>query len=133
MSFNISKCVVIKCSKSPSIISFNYLLNGYLLDTKTEHTYLGITLQNMMSWASHINSIVNKASRTLNFLKRNLSRCSQKVKESAYFTTVCPILNMHLLFGTHASKYISTHWKKYTGEVQDGYAITIARIVASLL
>ena len=79
MSFNVSKCVVMKCCKSLSIISFNYSLNGYLLDTKTEHTYLGITFQNMMSWASHINSIGNKASRTLNFLKGNLSRCSQKV------------------------------------------------------
>ena len=48
------------------------------MDSKTEHTYLEITLQNKMSWASHINSIVNKTSRTLNFLKCNLSRCSQK-------------------------------------------------------
>ena len=65
MSFNITKCVVMKCSKSPSIISFNYSLNGHVLDTKTEHTYLGIILHNSMSWASHINSIVNKTSRTL--------------------------------------------------------------------
>jgi len=93
MSFNVSKCVVMKCSKSPSIITFNYSLDGHLLDTKTEYTYLGIILQDTtcMSWASHINSIVKKASRTLNFLKRNLSSCSQKVKESAYFTIVCPI------------------------------------------
>jgi len=56
---------------------------------KTEHTYLGIILQNIMSWASHI---VKKASRTLNFLKCNLSSCSQKVTESAYFTIVRPIL-----------------------------------------
>ena len=67
MSFNITKCIVMKCSKSLSIISFNYSLNGHVLDTKTEHTYLGIILHNSMSWASHINSIVNKASRTLNF------------------------------------------------------------------
>jgi len=74
------------------------------LDTKTELTYLGIILQNMMSWTSHINSIVNKASRTLNFLKRNLSRCSQKVKESTYFTImiVLPIL-----------EYASIVWDPY--------------------
>ena len=92
MFFNITKCVVIKCSKSPSIISFNYSLNRHVLDTKTEHTYLGIILHNSMSWAPHINSVVNKASRTKKFLKRYLSNGSQKVKESAYFTIVHPIL-----------------------------------------
>ena len=53
-------------------------------------------------WYYHINSIVNKASRTLNFLKRNLSSCSQIVKESAYFTIVRPIL-----------EYASVVWDPY--------------------
>ena len=40
----------------------------------------------------HINNITNKASRVLNFLKCNLSSCSQNVKASAYTTIVRPIL-----------------------------------------
>jgi len=34
MSFNVSKCVVMKCSKLPSIITFNCSLDGHLLDKK---------------------------------------------------------------------------------------------------
>ena len=49
-----------------------------------------------------INSITNKASRVLNFLKRNLSSCSVKVKESAYITIVRPIL-----------EYASIIWDPY--------------------
>ena len=88
MSFNVSKCVVMKCSKSTSIISLNYSLNGHLLDTKTEHICLGLTLQNKMSWASHINSIVNKTSRTLNFLKCNTYSSVTTIIESLNWNTL---------------------------------------------
>ena len=47
MSFNVNKYVVMKCSKSLSIISFNYSLNGHVLDIKAEHTYLRIILHNI--------------------------------------------------------------------------------------
>ena len=45
-----------------------------------------------LSWSPHISSIVTKASKTLNFLKRNLNKCSKQVKESAYLTMVRPQL-----------------------------------------
>ena len=35
----------------------------------------------------------------------------------------------HPSFGTHTNKYISTHWKKYKGEVQDGCVTITAHIV----
>ena len=55
-----------------------------------------------MSWASHINTIVLKASRTLNFIKRNLYMCSKEVKETAYLTLVRPCL-----------EYASSVWDPY--------------------
>ena len=46
--------------------------------------YLGVLIHKSLSWSPHISNVVNKASRTLNFLKRNLNKCSKQVKESAY-------------------------------------------------
>ena len=39
-----------------------------------------------------IHIITSKASRSLNFIRRNLSNCSKEVKESAYLTLVRPCL-----------------------------------------
>ena len=37
-------------------------------------------------------ALPTEASKTLNFLKRNLNKCSEQVKESAYLTMVRPQL-----------------------------------------
>jgi len=57
---------------------------------KGEGIQLSIMLNKSLSWSSHILTISSKATRTLNFLKRCLSNCSRKVKESTYLTMVRP-------------------------------------------
>ena len=68
----------------------DYILNSQIIEVAEQHSYLGIMLNKSLSWSSHISTISSKATRTLNFLKRNLSNCSRKVKESAYLTMVRP-------------------------------------------
>ena len=92
MEFNTTKCVVVRCSRSPTPFQYDYRLNDHVLDIKDEHPYLGITLHKSLSWTSHISKIFTKASRTFNFLRRNLSKCSASIKTSAYLTLVCPIM-----------------------------------------
>ena len=41
-----------------------------------------------MSWASHITTVVHKASKTLNLIKQGLHMCSKEVKETAYLTLI---------------------------------------------
>ena len=53
---------------------------------------MGVIIHKSLSWSPHISAIVTKASRTLNFMKRNLSKYSSQVKESAYLTMVRPQL-----------------------------------------
>ena len=55
-----------------------------------------------LCWSSHISTIVAKATKTLNFLKRNLSNCSRKVKKLAYLTMVRPLM-----------EYASAVWDPY--------------------
>ena len=45
-----------------------------------------------MRWFHYIQAICNKANKSLNFLKRNLSKCSINVKENACLTKVRPLL-----------------------------------------
>ena len=45
-----------------------------------------------MSWTKHIQEVINKATKTLNFVKWTLYQCESSVKVSAYITLVRPIL-----------------------------------------
>lgn len=45
-----------------------------------------------MSWNAHVDYLSSKASRTLNFLKRNFSRAPTNLKETLYISNVRPIL-----------------------------------------
>ena len=54
---------------------------------KSEHSYLSVILSQQMSFTSHINHIVAKASKVLNFLKQNLRNCSTS-KSTAYVSLV---------------------------------------------
>ena len=46
-TYNTTKCVVLKCSRSPTPIQHDYRLNDHVLytDIKDKHPYLGVTLQ----------------------------------------------------------------------------------------
>ena len=69
-----------------------YSLNNHTLQTVTREKYLGITISNDLNWSTHINTITNKCNSKLGFLRRNLSRCPQKLKETAYISLVRPTL-----------------------------------------
>ena len=61
--------------------------------------YLGDTISEDLNWRKHIDDTVNKANKTLGFVRRNLSDCSVPVKSAAYATMVRPRL-----------EYSSTVW-----------------------
>jgi len=92
LGFNVSKCVVIRCTRSHSPIIRHYKLNNHSLTVTDKHIYLGVILDNHLSWSPHISKITAKASRTLNFLERNLSDCSTQVKAALYLAMVRPQL-----------------------------------------
>ena len=82
LSFNITKCILLRCTRSLSPYQCNYKLNKHTLVTTDQHIYLGVLLDKWLSWSPHISNIASKASQTLNFLKRNLSKCSTTIKAS---------------------------------------------------
>ena len=75
MKINVDKCAVLHCIRSLTPIQYAYQLLGHFLDVKKLHTYLGIGIDNTMSWSSHVQTISNRSTKVLNFIKRNLYNC----------------------------------------------------------
>ena len=77
-------------------------MNNINLETRSHNPYLGVEFQDDLKWTKHINQATTKANRNLGFLRRNLYKCPEKVKEQAY----CALVRPHL-------EYASAAWDPY--------------------
>ena len=102
MRFNLSKCTVMRCTRSQNPMVADYSLHGSILSLSHNHVYLGVMLDDHLSWSTHVTNVANKATRMLHFLKRHLSKCSSHVKASAYLLMVQPVM-----------EYASVVWDSY--------------------
>ena len=96
------KCRVLSVTKKTQPLMFPNPIGGQQLQHVTYHPYLGVELADDLSWGPHLDKMIPKAQRTLNLLRRNLSDCSQNIKDVAYKTLVRPVL-----------EYASTSWDPY--------------------
>ena len=103
MSFNPSKCKVIRMTGKRNPIKHTYQIYGQDLREVTGGKYLGITLTHNLSWNCHVDDTMKKANNSLAFLRRNLASCPQEIKAQSYKTLVRPIL-----------EYASPVWDPYT-------------------
>lgn len=103
MSFRPDKCKVLRFTRSHTPIHYTYTLHNHPLTPTASHKYLGIYLSNNLSFNTHIDFIINKANRTLGFLRRNLHNCTPDIKHIAYNTLVRPTL-----------EYCTAVWDPYT-------------------
>ena len=100
MQFHPQQCTVIRInSNRRRLINTNYQIHGHTLEVVDSSKYLGVTISEDLTWRKHIDDTVNKANKTLGFVRRNLSDCSTSVKTAAYTTMVRPRL-----------EYSSTVW-----------------------
>ena len=105
MSFNYYKCKVLRTYRSlhPVVHQYTLGLDGTVLESVHHHPYLGIELTSNLNWGKHISNIVGKANRTLGFLRRNLGKCPESVKNQACTTLIRPRL-----------EYCSSVWDSHT-------------------
>ncbi len=90
MEFNAKKCFVLHITNKRRISRTIYKLNNTSLESTNNHQYLGVTLDDKLNWNAHVDTICAKASRTLNFVRRNLHNCPAHVKQEAFNTYVRP-------------------------------------------
>ena len=103
MHFNPQKCFVMRLTHKRNPVYFDYKLGESILQETDNHSYLGVTITNNLTWNNHINQISASANRSLGFIRRNLYSCSKQTKESAYKTLVRPLV-----------EYSSSVWDPYT-------------------
>jgi hypothetical protein len=101
MSFNASKCNTIRIAptKRSAPINTEYSLHGQTLETVSAAKYLGVTIQDDLSWSRHVEAVAAKGNRVVGFLRRNFRDCTTKVRSATYTTMVRPTL-----------EYASTVW-----------------------
>ena len=75
MEFNVSQCFIINITLARKHKIFhNYTMGGEALPITSSTIYLGITITSDLKWNTHIDLITAKATRVLNFIRRNLKK-----------------------------------------------------------
>ena len=90
MEFHPQKCSVLRITRNKSTKIFQYRLHGHILEPETNSKYLGVTINNKLSWTKHIDNITKKANGSIAFLRRNLQISQKHIKTKAYTTLVRP-------------------------------------------
>ena len=119
VKFHPSKCTKLKVTNKRNPIQVNYQLHGHIVASVSSAKYLGITVTDDLRWDTNIQSICDKANRTIAFLRRNLSIGSVSIKQQAYFSLSVHWWNMPASSGIHIHRPTYRSWKWSNGERQD--------------
>ena len=103
MSFNASKCEVIRVTRKRNPIKTTYTIHGHDLTVNKTGKYLGVTIADNLTWNANVDATSMKANNGLAFLRRNLASCPRDIKAQSYQALVRPIL-----------EYVSMSWDPYT-------------------
>ena len=68
MSFNPDKCEYIKITLKHNTISYNYTMSNAKIKEVSTAKYLGVTINNHLTWSNHIDNIYHKALSVKSFL-----------------------------------------------------------------
>ena len=93
---------ILRVTIKQHISTYEYTMNGTILNIVSQHPYLDITLDHKLSWQPHIEILCHKANRTLGFLKCNMYNLPRHLCERSYKQLVLPMLD-----------YCSSIWDPY--------------------
>ena len=106
MDLNVTKCAIMSVTHKRTPSSFDYTMDNQTvtrIGPDESADYLGVSINNKLTWNNHCTKVSSKASQTLGMLRRNISSCPTSVKAQAYQTLVRPKL-----------EYASSAWSPHT-------------------
>ena len=103
MEFNIKKCEHLRITNKRNPIIHSYQLENSIISEIPHTKYLGVTIDQKLSWNEHIQRVTSKANRVNGFLHHNLHQCPVSVKNNCYKMMVRPIV-----------EYASSVWAPHT-------------------
>ena len=71
----------------------NLILNGETISESQNHTHLGVTINNKLSWSVHINMTIAKADRRLSVIRRCRNQIPRPCRETLYKIIIRPVLD----------------------------------------
>ena len=105
LNTNKTKVLHISRSKKPANLP-QYILQGVPLSVTSIFKYLGVTINNTLTWNDHVNAVVSKANMTLGFMWQIAGGSSTKVLTSLY-KSLYQYLSTGCQLGPHTSASIS--------------------------
>ena len=110
MKFNPLKCETMRISRHtsiPSPIPHSYHINNTPLAQVDTVKYLGIHIDDKLSFATHLKEVGKKATNVLHLLMRSLKKANTKTRETAYKSVCRPILEYAtVVWSPHKQKLI---------------------------
>ena len=92
MSFNPDKCEVLRVCNKRNPIVVNYRIHETNLLSQKTVKYLGLNINQHLSWNDHIDIITKKANTLTSLLNRNIRDCPNNIKAKCYKTLIRPIV-----------------------------------------
>ena len=84
MSFNPTKCEFLHITNRKSPVIHTYYIATSPIKEVTSTKYLGVLIDNKLTWNDHIKSITHKAAQVNGFLYRNLRQCPPHIQAMCY-------------------------------------------------
>lgn len=92
MNLNLKKvCTPVSLQRKRKKLGSHYQIGNNLISNESMYKYFRVTLSSNSSWNAHVDDVIVKAGRALNYIQRNLKCLQPDFKKTAYLICVRPI------------------------------------------
>ena len=121
MTFNISKCHVLRMTGKKATIIQNYKLGNGPLTTVTSHPYLGVEFDSKLSWKDQVQNVKAKGTKTLNMVRETLPKAPMQTSENKYSQALSAWdphqanrIQMLESVQNKGARYVTQEWSRYS-------------------